>query len=83
MFHGIHPVRKAHGPRPVGHQHHGLAAPFLANGPQNHRFIQAVQIACWLVQQQEGRIMQECTGQTQPLALAAGKGIAQFAYGVS
>ena len=25
--------------------------------------------------------MQECTGQTQPLALAAGKGIAQFAYG--
>ena len=47
-------------------------------GFEDHSFIEAVQIGSGFIQQHKGRIVQEGSCQTQPLPLAAGKGVTQL-----
>ena len=63
----------------MGDQNHGFILTLRLQGVQNDRLIQAVQIGGGFVQQQEGGIVQEGSGQSQPLPFAAGEGIAQLA----
>ena len=62
----------------MGDQNHGFAIALLSQGAENDCLVQAVQVGGWLVQQQEGRIVEERSGQTQPLPLSAGQAVAQL-----
>lgn len=64
----------------VRYQHHGLASCFLPEGSEDDSLAQAVQIAGRLIQEHERRVMEEGPCQTDPLALTAGEGFAQFSH---
>ena len=64
----------------MGNLHHGFAPARLAQGTEDHRLVQAVQIAGRLIQQQEGCVMEEGPSQPQPLPFPAGEGVSQLSH---
>ena len=60
------------------HEHDRPARALFAQGTQDNRLVETVEIARRLVEQQEGRVVQKRTCQPQPLPLPAGERIAQL-----
>ena len=52
---------------------------FLIERPQDRSFVQGIEIRSRLIEQDEGRIVQEGAGKPQPLPLAAREGISELA----
>ena len=67
------PVRAARPARPVGDQHHGPPGHQLLDGVDDHPGGERVQVRDGLVEQQQGRVLEERPGQRDPLPLARGQ----------
>ena len=79
-----HPIRTGHGAHPVGDDEDGLVFYEPGQSLLNGSFVLYVQAGGGFVQQDDGRILQEGTGDRNALTLAAGKGAAVLAdVGVS
>ena len=61
------------------HEHDGLARALLVQRFQDDRLVQAVEIARRLVKEHQRRVVQKCAGESEALALAARKRVAQLA----
>ena len=64
---------------PVRYESDRLPGAFRLERFQDDGFVEAVEIAGRLVQEEERRVVQKRAGQSEPLAFAAGQCIAEFA----
>lgn len=78
MLDGVDRVRDAHRRRAVRHEHHRPPGALGVKRAEDDRLVQAVEVARRLVEQEEGRVVQERAREPQPLPLAAGERVAQL-----
>lgn len=65
----------------MAYEHDGLAIPVFRKTAEYDRLVQAIEVTRGFVEQDEGRVVEQHSRQSKPLALAAGKAASSIADG--